>query len=113
MEEAEGAGTRPGGEDSYAGEANIRCRPDRAMRRIAVECSQKECSVARSGMMKKTEIAHLVPALVFGGLLGIMLIARGISLGDALLVVCATYAFVSLVESLFETGTSTSVQPKP
>jgi hypothetical protein len=63
--------------------------------------------------MNKTDAAHLLPALVFGGLLGVMLLANGASLGDALLGLCAAYALASLLEIVFELGTSTSAEHKP
>ena len=63
--------------------------------------------------MTMTDGAHLIPALVFGGLLGILLLASGASLGDALLGLCAAYGLVSLLQMVFELGTSTSAEHKP
>jgi hypothetical protein len=63
--------------------------------------------------MNKTDTAHLVPAVVFGGVLGPMLLASGASLGDAVLGLCAAYALVSLLEIVFELGKSTSAKHEP
>jgi hypothetical protein len=62
--------------------------------------------------MRRTDAAHLVPALVFSALLGVMLLASGASLTDALLVVCTAYVLVSLLEMVFDLGTSTSSEHK-
>src|SRR5579872_1214965 len=56
--------------------------------------------------MKITNQAHLVPALIFGGLLGVILVGGGLSLGDALLAVCGAYALVTLLEFVFSLDTS-------
>jgi hypothetical protein len=63
--------------------------------------------------MNQTDSAHLVPALLFGGILGIILLASGASLSDALLALCVAYALVSLLEWVFELGKSTSAEHKP
>ncbi|HEX8916949.1 MAG TPA: hypothetical protein VF898_00460 [Chloroflexota bacterium] len=63
--------------------------------------------------MTKTDAAFLVPALVFGGVLGIMLLTNGISLRDALLAVCAAYGLVTLLQTVFEVSKTTSPEHKP
>jgi hypothetical protein len=50
--------------------------------------------------MKTKTMAHLIPSLLFGGILGIVLVASGASLGDAVLALCGAYALVSLLEVL-------------
>ena len=63
--------------------------------------------------MKTTDTAHLGPALIFGVLLGLLLLANGTSPVDTLLAVCAAYVLVSVIEAVFALSEPTLVEPKP
>jgi hypothetical protein len=62
--------------------------------------------------MTKTDAAHLVPALFFGGLIGIVLLAGGVSLVHVLLAVIGAYVLVSLLEVFFELSETPSAERK-
>jgi hypothetical protein len=63
--------------------------------------------------MTKRDAAHLVPALVFDGLLGIMLVLGGVSLRDTLLAVCGAYVLVNILELFFDLTSQAQVEDKP
>jgi hypothetical protein len=68
--------------------------------------------MTRQQRLKRAGAAHLIPALVWGGLLGIILLAAGSSFGDAVLALCGAYGVVSLLEVLFDLDPSTTAENK-
>ena len=59
-------------------------------------------------MLTKSDVISLLPALLFGAVLGITLLAAGDSLSDTLLAVCAAYGLVSLLDAVWALDSATS-----